>query len=57
MNNRNTSCMFLNPIIESEVTKVLKSCKNKVSQDCDNLSMNLLKEVFIEIKCNMIERV
>ena len=29
MNNRNSSCMFLKPIIESEVTKVLKSCKNK----------------------------
>ena len=24
MNNRNSSCMFLKPIIESEVTKVLK---------------------------------
>ena len=46
MNERNLSSMCLLPTTEHEVYSIVKSCKNKMSKDSDDLSMSLLKDVF-----------
>ena len=50
MNERNAHCMFLSPVIENEIVDVVNNCKNKVSEDSDEISMSILKEVFTYIK-------
>ena len=37
--------MFLNPVESQEVLNVIKQCKSKNSEDCDNLSMNVVKHI------------
>ena len=46
MSNRNIDSMFLSPVTEMEVTSIVKNCKNKTSEDSDDISMNFLKNVF-----------
>ena len=46
MNTYNDKSMFLLPVTEDEVKTVVNGCKNKVSTDSDDISMNLLKGVF-----------
>ena len=41
--------MFLSPVDENEVHKVVESCKNKSSTDADGLSMNIVKRVITTI--------
>ena len=47
MNERNLSSMYLLPTTEHEVNSIVKSCKNKMSKDSDDLSMSLLKDVLV----------
>ena len=35
MQNRNENCMFLTPVDEVEVSRVVASCKNKLSTDAN----------------------
>ena len=49
LKNRNDNCMFLSPVDEKEVHKVVESCKNKSSTDADGLSMNIVKRVITTI--------
>ena len=46
MNEQNDKSMFLIPADENEVTCIVRNCSNKSSEDSDNISMKLLKEVF-----------
>ena len=41
----NTSCMFLDPVNEQEVLTIISQCKNKNSEDCNSLSMNIVKNI------------
>ena len=43
MQNRNENCMFLTPVDEIEVSRVVESCKNKLSTDSNGLSMYIVK--------------
>ena len=49
LKNRNDNCMFLSPVDEKEVHKIVESCKNKSSTDADGLSMNIAKHVITTI--------
>ena len=37
--------MFINPVNEDEVVNIIKSCKPKHSQDCDDINMYVLSKV------------
>ena len=50
MNERNAHCMLLSPLIENEIVDVVNNYKNKISEDSDEISMSMLKEVFTSIK-------
>ena len=43
---KNDSCMFLNPVTEKEVLNTVSMCKSKTSLDCNDLNMQLLKDIF-----------
>ena len=49
MQNRNDTCMFLTPVDEMEVSRVVKSCKNKYSTDSNELSMYVVKRIIVNI--------
>ena len=42
-------CMFLSPVDENEVIRVVESCKNKSSADAEGLSMNIVKHIITTI--------
>ena len=44
LKNRNDNSMFLSPVDEKEVIRVVESCKNKSSTDAEGLSMNIVKQ-------------
>ena len=46
MVDRNDKTMFLSPVNENEVMNTIQKCKNKTSEDSDNITMKFLKEVF-----------
>ena len=37
---------FLSPVNENEVMNTIQKCKNKMSEDSDNITMKFLKDVF-----------
>ena len=41
--------MFINPVNEDEVFNIIKSCKPKHSQDCDDINMYILSKVTDQI--------
>ena len=41
----NESCMFLDPVNEQEVLETVNQCKGKSSEDCNNISMNIVKSI------------
>ena len=41
--------MFINPVNEDEVVNIIKSCKPKHSQDCDDINMYVLSKVTDQI--------
>ena len=45
LKNQNDNSMFLSPVDENEVIRVVESCKNKSSTDADGLSMNIVKHI------------
>ena len=45
MQNRNENYMFLTHVDESEVSRVVESCKNKLSTDSNGLSMYIVKRI------------
>ena len=49
MQNRNDTCMFLTPVDEMEVSRMVKSCKNKYSTDSNELSMYVVKRIIVNI--------
>ena len=49
MQNRNENCMFLTPVDEVEVSRVVASCKNKLSTDANELSMYIIKRIIATI--------
>ena len=56
MQNRNENCMFLTPVGEIEVSKVVASCKNKLSTDANELSMYIINRIIATIVtyiCNL----
>ena len=55
MQNRNENCMFLTPVDEIEVSRVVESCKNKLSTDSNGLSMYIVKRYYryADNTCNL----
>ena len=56
LDQRNVNSMFLNPVTEEEVYKIVKLFKSKTSNDFVNLNMSLIKKVIDCIKlplCNI----
>ena len=49
MQNRNENCMFLTPVDEIDVSRVVDSCKNKLSNYSNGLSMYIAKRVIATI--------
>ena len=49
MQNRNENCMFLTPVDEIGVSRVVESCKNKLSTDSYGLSMYIVKLIIATI--------
>ena len=49
LKNQNDNSMFLSPVDENEVIRVVESCKNKSSTDADGLSMNIVKHIITPI--------
>ena len=49
LKNRSDNCMFLSPVDENEVIRVVESCKNKSSTDAEGLSMNIVKHIITSI--------
>ena len=49
MLNQNDNCMFLTPVDEMEVSRVVNRCKNKYSTDANELSMYVVKRIFVNI--------
>ena len=47
LKNRNDNSKFLSPVDETEVIRVVESCKNKSSTDAEGLSMNIVKHIII----------
>ena len=41
--------MFLSPVDENDVIRVVESCKNKSSTDAEGLSMNIVKHIITSI--------
>ena len=41
--------MFINPLSEDEVVNIIKSCKPKLSKDCDDINMYVLSKVTDQI--------
>ena len=41
--------MFINPVNEDEVANIVKSCKPKHSQDCDDINMYVFSKVSDQI--------
>ena len=41
--------MFINPVNEDEVVNIIKSCKPKHSNDCDDINMYVLSKVTDQI--------
>ena len=46
---RNTSSMYLNPVLEKEIIDVVNKCKNKTSIDCDDIDIKTVKRVITGI--------
>ena len=42
MGEHNINSMFLTPVDESEIINIVKQCKPKNSEDCDDISMYML---------------
>lgn len=42
---RNVNSMFLSPVEESEIIQIVSKCKNKTSNDCNNVDMVVVKNV------------
>ena len=49
MQNRNENCIFLTPVDEIEVSRVVESCKIKLSTDSNGLSMYIVKRIIATI--------
>ena len=49
MQNRNENCMFLTPVDEIEVSRVVASCTNNISTDANELSMYIIKRIIVTI--------
>ena len=49
MLNKNANSMFLSCVTEKELINIIRSCKNKVSSDCDNINMLIIKSTFSSI--------
>ena len=45
----NENCMFINPCDTQEVLRVVNSCSNKTSNDSDELSMKLIKQIISDV--------
>ena len=45
MEHANKRCMFLEPVDDQEVLTLIKQCKNKTSEDYNNISMNTVKNI------------
>ena len=45
MGPANETCMFLDPVDEQEVLNTINLCKTKNSEDCNNLSMKVVKSI------------
>ena len=49
LKNRNDNSMFLSPVDENEVIRVVERCKNKSSTYAEGLSMNIVKHIITSI--------
>ena len=49
MDGINENSMFLLPVDENEILKIVNDCKSKSSEDSDNLSMRFVKYIFNHI--------
>ena len=45
MEHANERCMFLEPVDDEQVLTLIKQCKNKTSEDYNNISMNIVKNI------------
>ena len=49
MKERKNNSMFIGGVTEYDVTKVVKNLKKKVSKDCDDIDMTIIKTIIDEI--------
>ena len=49
MGEHTIKSMFLKPVVENEITNIVKLCKHKHSKDCDDISMYVISRVIISI--------
>ena len=49
MQNKNEHCMFVTPVDAIEVSRIVKSCKNKLSTDGNELNMYIVKRIIATI--------
>ena len=45
MGDQLSSSIFLEPVCKNEISNVIKSCKPKCSNDCDDLNMYIIKKI------------
>ena len=49
LQNRNEHSMFLQPTDSDEVLRTINACRNKMSTDCEELSMYMIKNIVKEV--------
>ena len=49
MKGRKNNYMFIGGVTEYDVTKVVKNLKKKVSEDCNDINMTIIKTIINEI--------
>ena len=49
MKERKNNSMFIGGVTEYDVTKVVKTLKKKVSNDCNDIDMTIIKTIIDEI--------
>ena len=50
MKERKNNYMFIGGVTEYDVTKVVKNIKKKVSKDCNDINMTIIKTIINEIE-------
>ena len=49
LGNKNTSSMFIEPVVQKEILNLTSQCKGKNSKDCNDISMKVIKNVMSSV--------